>query len=134
MTKTFVIPNAFRSNRGFCIHKNTPKSRVKLHNIFDAIFPLSAQNWRGLPPLAQMHKKRPFLRAGVEGRQSRAEGSGGGRAPAADASLMGHGDVHSGDGCRDRMREACALPRGAQGVMARSGNCTGCKVRPCGCG
>ncbi|EKN6093895.1 hypothetical protein DVQ99_00015 [Yersinia enterocolitica] len=49
-----------------------------MHNIFDAISPLSAQNWRGLPPVAQMHKKRPFLRAGVEGRQSRAEGSRGG--------------------------------------------------------
>ena len=79
-----------------------------MHNIFDAISPLPAQNWRGLPPLAQMHKKRPFLRAGVEGRQSRAEGSKGGRAPSADSLLVGHSDVHSGDGRRDRVREARA--------------------------
>lgn len=63
-------------------------------------------------------QKTTLLRAGVEGRQSRAEGSGGGRAPPAGSPLVGHGDVHSGDGCRDRMREACALPRGAQRVIA----------------
>lgn len=91
---------------------------MQLHNNFDAISPLSAQNWRGLPLLAQMHKKRPFLRAGVEGRQSRAEGARGGRAPPADASLVGHGDVHSGDGCRDRMYEACTSLWAAQRVMA----------------
>ncbi|WP_145521700.1 hypothetical protein [Yersinia aldovae] len=91
---------------------------MKLHNILDAISPLSAQNWRGLPPVAQMHKKRPFLRAGVEGRQSRAEGSGGGQAPPAESLLVGHGDVHSGDGCRDRIHEACASLWGAQRVTA----------------
>lgn len=96
----------------------TLQSRTILHNKFDAISPLSAQNWRGLPPLAQMHKKRPFLRAGVEGRQSRADGSGGGQAPPADAPLVGHGDVHSGDGCRDRMHEACASLWAAQRVIA----------------
>ncbi|QDW32302.1 hypothetical protein FFE93_004080 [Yersinia sp. KBS0713] len=105
-----------------------------MHNNFDAIYPLPAQNWRGLPPLAQMHKKRPFSRAGVEGRQSRAEGCGGGRAPPADVPPVGHGDVHSGDGCRDRIREACASLWGAQRVIARTENCTGCKARPCGCG
>lgn len=91
---------------------------MQLNNIFDAISPLSAQNWRGLPPLAQMHKKRPFLRAGVEGRQSRAEGSRGGQEPPADSLLVGHGDVHSCDGCRDRVREACASLWAAQRVIA----------------
>ncbi|HEN3663425.1 TPA: hypothetical protein U5E42_003223 [Yersinia enterocolitica] len=91
---------------------------TSLHNIFDAISPLSAQNWRGLPSVAQMHKKQPFLRAGVEGRQSRAEGSKGGRAPLAGSPFVGHGDVHSGDGCRDRIREACASLWGAQRVIA----------------
>ncbi len=56
-----------------------------------------------------MHnKKTPFLCAGVEGRQSRADGSGGDQTPAADSPLVGHGDVHSFDGCSDRMHEACA--------------------------
>lgn len=87
-----------------------------MHNIFDAISPPPAQFWRGLRPLAQMHKKQPFLRAGVEGRQSRAEGSGGGRAPLADSPLVGHGDVHSYDGRRDRMRQACTSPWATQRV------------------
>lgn len=54
-----------------------------------------------------MHnKKTPFLCAGVEGRQSRADGSGGDQTPAADSPLVGHGDVHSFDGCSDRVRLA----------------------------
>lgn len=58
------------------------------------------------------------MRAGVEGRQSRAEGSGGGQAPPAESPLVGHSAVPSSGGCRDRMREPCASLRGAQSVIA----------------
>lgn len=120
-----VINQPFRKYYQYTVYKYSifyydiaNKYRTILHNIFDAIPHLSAQFWRGLTQLAQMHKKHPFLRAGVEGRQSRAEGSGGGRAPTVDSPLVGHGDVHSYDGCRDRMRQACASLRGAQRVTS----------------